>query len=271
MNQTHECGDPDVLMSYLYADGDQRERDAFEAHLRTCDRCARELADLRSVRVDLAAWTPPEALLDFRIVRDPAPRRRLAWLAVPDLPAWAQFAAATLVVGVAVGISGLQVTYSPTNGLSVRAGWSAPPAATVSAPATPAQAAAAPGDAAPWSADLVALREELRLEQQKAAQASAPASAPAGDGVRQASNGRPLSDEEFMARVRPLLTASETRLQREMAVRIAQVVRDMDTQRRADMARVADGIGVLEGRTTAAVSSQREMMNYLMRVSQVQK
>ena len=45
----------------------------------------------------------------------------------------------------------------------------------------------------------------------------------------------------------------------------------MDTQRRADMARVADGIGVLEGRTGAAVAQQREMMNYLMRVSQKQQ
>jgi len=71
--------------------------------------------------------------------------------------------------------------------------------------------------------------------------------------------------------VRELIEASETRQQREMALRIAQVVRDMDSQRRADLARVADGIGVLEGRTGAAVAQQREMMNYLMRVSQKQQ
>ena len=268
MNQTHSCGNSDVLISYLYAEGDQRERSAFEAHLSTCETCTRELADLRSVRVDLALWTPPEALLDFRIVRDPAPRRRFAWFAVPDLPAWAQFAAATLVVGVAVGMSGLEVNYSPTAGLSVRAGWSTP-AASAPAPAAPGQAAPTSGDAAPWKADLVALREELRSERPQAVQASTPA--PSDDGVRRASTSKPLSDEEFMARIRPLLDARETRLQREMAVRIAQVVRDMDTQRRADMARVADGIGVLEGRTGAAVASQREMMNYLMRVSQKQQ
>jgi len=263
MNQTDDCGNPNVLMSYLYAEGDQRERDAFEAHLRTCERCAGELADLRSVRVDLAAWTPPEALLDFRIVRDPAPRRRSAWLAVPDLPAWAQFAAAMLVVGVAVGLSGLEVNYSQAAGLRVRAGWSAP------APGAPVQGAAASGDAAPWTADLVALRKELRSERSQAVQTSTPASS--DSGIRGTNNAKPLSDEEFMARIRPLLDARETRLQREMAVRIAQVVRDMDTQRRADMARVADGIGVLEGRTGAAVASQREMMNYLMRVSQKQQ
>ena len=53
-----------------------------------------------------------------------------------------------------------------------------------------------------------------------------------------------------------------------MALRLTQVVRDMDVQRRADMRRVADGLGVLEGRTGAAVAQQREMMNYLLRVSQ---
>jgi hypothetical protein len=49
---------------------------------------------------------------------------------------------------------------------------------------------------------------------------------------------------------------------------MAEVVRDMDAQRRADLRRVADGIGVLEGRTGAVTVQQREMMNYLMRVSQ---
>jgi hypothetical protein len=68
--------------------------------------------------------------------------------------------------------------------------------------------------------------------------------------------------------VKELIAASETRTQREMALRLAEVVRDVDAQRRADMRRVADGLGVLEGRTGAAVAQQREMMNYLLRVSQ---
>ena len=118
MNETPFCGNSDVLMSYLYDEGDEHERRAFEIHLRTCEACARDVAGLRSVRGDLAAWTPPEAVLDFRIVRDPAPKRRFAWLAVPELPVWAQFAAATLVVGIAVGLSGLEVIYNPTDGLT---------------------------------------------------------------------------------------------------------------------------------------------------------
>ncbi len=80
-----------------------------------------------------------------------------------------------------------------------------------------------------------------------------------------------MSDGEFMARVKQLIEASETRTQREMALRMTEMVRDMDTQRRADMRRVADGLGVLEGRTGAVTAQQREMMNYLMRVSQRQQ
>ena len=80
-----------------------------------------------------------------------------------------------------------------------------------------------------------------------------------------------MSDAELLARVRQLIEASETRTDREMALRLAQVVRDVDTQRRADMTRVADSFGVLEGRTGAAVAQQREMMNYLVRVSQRQQ
>ena len=273
MNETRLCGNPDLLMSYLYDEVDPRARRDFEAHLRTCEPCAREVADLRAVRGDLAAWTPPEAVLDFRIVRGAAPRARFAWLAVPELPAWAQFAAAALVAGIAVGISGLDVNYHPQTGLSVRAGWSKPassvPGPVAAVKAAPVQAAAMPGAEAPWKADLAALREQLRTELQPTAAAST--AAPASGQTRLAASLVPMSDAEFMSRVRPLLTASETRLQREMALRIGQVVRDMDTQRRADMARVADGIGVLEGRTGAAVATQREMMNYLMRVSQVQK
>ena len=80
-----------------------------------------------------------------------------------------------------------------------------------------------------------------------------------------------MTDEEWLARVKQLIEASETRTQREMALRMAEVVRDMDAQRRADMRRVADGLGVLEGRTGAVTAQQREMMNYLLRVSQRQE
>jgi len=259
MNDTRYCGNPDVLMSYLYEEGPGEERLAFEAHLRQCERCAAEVASLRAVREGMAAWAPPETLLDFRIVREPAPvKSRWGWMSA--MPAWAQLAAASLVVGVAAGISGLDVQYGK-DGFAVRTGWSRP---AEGRPAAAPALASAPGENAPWRADLVALQEQMKREIQRAA--AAPAAAP----VSMASRGpaKAMSDEEFMARVRQLIEASETRTQKEMALRMAEVVRDVDTQRRADMRRVADGLGILEGRTGAVTAQQREMMNYLLRVSQ---
>ena len=179
------------------------------------------------------------------------------------MPAWAQLAAASLVIGVAAGISGLDVQYG-SDGLVVRTGWNRP-ADTRPAGAVPAAAAA--GADAPWRADLVALQEQMRSEFSQAA--PAPSAVPVSTAA--AGGGGPMSDGEFMARVKQLIEASETRTQREMALRMTEMVRDMDTQRRADMRRVADGLGVLEGRTGAVTAQQREMMNYLMRVSQRQQ
>jgi hypothetical protein len=264
MNDARYCENPDLKVSYLYEEGDERERLDFEKHLRSCERCSSELAGLRTVRADVTAWTPPETVLGFRIVREPVPARsRWAWLRPPAMPAWAQLAAASLVIGVAVGLSGLEVRYD-ANGLAVRTGWSQP-AATRAAATVPV--AAAVGAEAPWRADLVAFQEQMRNELHQTVPASGPtAIQPAVSG-----GGKGMNDAEFMARVRQLIEASETRTQREMALRLAQVVRDFDTQRRADMTRVADGLGVLEGRTGAAVAQQRELMNYLVRVSQRQQ
>lgn len=265
MNDSRYCGNPDITMSYLYEDGDEHERRAFEAHLQGCDRCATDVAELRAVRGRLAAWTPPETVLDFRIVREPAPSRsRWAWLTLPSLPAWAQLAAASLVVGVAVGLSGLEIRYDQ-QGLVVRTGWGKP--AVTRAADAPAAAKPAETDA-PWRADLMAAQEQLRNEWRQ----TVPVSTAAGQAkALPAVGGKAMSDGEYMARVRQLIEASETRQQRELALRLTQVVRDMETQRRTDMARVADGLGVLEGRTGAAVAQQREMMNYLVRVSQKQQ
>jgi len=260
MNETRYCGNPDVLMSYVYEDGDEQERLAFDAHLGRCERCAKDVAELRAVRRDMAAWTPPETVLGFRIVRAPEPERgRWAWLRPAAMPAWAQLAAASLVVGIAVGVSGLEIRYDRA-GVVVTTGWGR----TAAKAAAVVPAAAATAADAPWRAELAAVQEQLRGEIRQA-------SAPAGGQPASAGAGPSTRDAELLARVRQLIEASETRTDREMALRLAQVVREVDTQRRADMTRVADSFGVLEGRTGAAVAQQREMMNNLVRVSQRQQ
>ena len=258
MNESPYCGNTDALTSYLYEEGPAAERLAFEAHLRQCERCAAEAASLRAVRVDMAAWTPPETVLDFRIVREPAQSAsRWGWMST--MPAWAQLAAASLVVGVAAGLSGLDVQYG-SDGLIVRTGWSRPAGRRT-------RRAAAAGDDAPWRTELAALREQIQTELSQ--NASAPTVVPASAGA--AGGSETMGDDAFLARVKQLIEASEARTQREMALRLTEMVREMDTQRRADMRRVADGLGVLEGRTGAVTAQQREVMNYLMKVSQRQQ
>ena len=132
---------------------------------------------------------------------------------------------------------------------------------TVAPAAALTASAAAPGaDATPWRSDLAAVEERLRRELQ------APV---AGGGSTQQASARnaALTDDAFLERVRELIAASEARQNREMALRMTQVVRDVDTQRRTDFARLTDGMGVIEGRAVSAVAQQRQMIDYLMRVS----
>ncbi|MDO8833988.1 MAG: hypothetical protein Q7V01_00250 [Vicinamibacterales bacterium] len=264
MSDNRWCGNPDVLMSYLYDEGDPGEREAFNAHLRACAACEREVREFTALRSGLAQWTPPEPVLDFRIVRERPARAWRSWFTPPVLPGWAQLGAAALLVGVAVGISGLEIRYD-SEGVTVRTGWQRQavpaevPGKMAPASVTTAEATSSP-DATPWRTDLAAVEERLRRELQ------APV---AGGGSTQPASVRSvaLTDEAFLDRVRELIAASEARQNREMALRVTQVVRDVDTQRRADFARLTDGMGVIEGRAVSAVAQQRQMIDYLMRVS----
>ena len=106
--------------------------------------------------------------------------------------------------------------------------------------------------AAPWRDQLRALEASLRRDLAPvpaAPQASAP------------------NEAAVLQQVRALIAASEARQQRELALGFAQLTQDMDQQRRADWARIHAGFGRLEGLTGAGVAQQREMLNYVMRVS----
>lgn len=98
----------------------------------------------------------------------------------------------------------------------------------------------------PWQEDLIALENRLRTEF-----TLAPATAPT------------VSDAELLRRVQALIEESEARQRRELALRVAQVVRDVDAQRQADLVRIQRGLGALEGSSAA----DRQLLNYLMRVS----
>lgn len=247
MMSTHfHCDDGETLVAYLYGEIDPASRDAVARHLATCARCRDEVAALGGVRTALEAWTPPAPDLRFTVVPESTVSNVLrppvsAWHAVPR---WAQLVAATLALAVGASIANVQVRRD-AGGWTLTTGWLTP-AAPVAAPAADPQ----------WQTALTALEASLRREIQ-ARPAVAPATAtPAAPAA---------ADADTLARVRALIEASEKRQQQELALRLTQFGRDIDLQRRADLVRVEQGIGQLEGRTGAEVARQREAINYLIR------
>ena len=130
-----------------------------------------------------------------------------------------------LFIGVAAGVANLHVTYGQ-DGLTVRTGW------YQSVPAV----AAAPVDAAnvPWHDDLAALEQQIRSELDAR---PVPTAAPAA------------GDETTARRVNAMLQDSERRQQRELALRLAEVMRDVQSQRQADLVKIERSLGVIQSRT----------------------
>jgi hypothetical protein len=283
------CTYPDdrdeTLIAYLYDDIDAATRATFEAHVSSCAACRAEIDGLRGVRQHLAAWAPPErqaavnsrpstvnaidshqyprlSTLDSRL--STVDSRRTSWL--PDVPAWAQAAAAILIVGVAAGIANLDIRYD-ANGLSIRTGWSKSEVAQTKPFDSPKSELAQGRPAATDSvtrAELVALEQRLR-EEVRTLQAGAHAVA-AGD----AQPARASADSELMRRVRAMIDEGEKRQQRELALRVGEVLRDVSAQRQADLVRIDRSLGLVENNLGVEVLKQRERVNYLMRVNQRQ-
>jgi anti-sigma factor RsiW len=255
----------ETLIAYLYDDIDAATRATFEAHVSSCAACRAELDGLRGVRQHLAAWAPPErqGTVDSRqlTVDSAGPRlltvnarlpAKASWL--PDVPAWAQVAAAILIVGVAAGIANLDIRYD-ANGLSIRTGWSRPSAA-------PPRAEIVTNGVT--RAELVALEQRLR-DEVRTLQTGAHAVA-----ASDASPSRASADGDLMRRVRTMLDEGEKRQQRELALRVGEVLRDVNAQRQADLVRIDRSLGLVENNLGVEVLKQRERVNYLLRVNQRQ-
>jgi hypothetical protein len=241
-------------VAYLYGEDTPQERSATEAHLAACRACAAEIAGMAEVRTHLGAWEAPAGDLGFRVTREPA-NGVARW----RIPLWAQAAAAVLVLSAGAAMANLDIRYQPGGGITVRTGWSrpAPAAADATAAARVADAAAKPAPAeAEWRAALASLEQRLRTELAARPQAAATTAS------------TPASSEELMRQVRALVEASEKRQQRELALRLAQVVQDVEAQRRNDLVRIEQNMGQIEGVTGAEAARQRELLNYLVRVSQ---
>ena len=76
------------------------------------------------------------------------------------------------------------------------------------------------------------------------------------------------ADARILEQVRAMINESEQRQSRELGRRTTEVVRDFDAQRSDDLARIERTIGQMDATTGVEVAQQRQMVNYLMRVSQ---
>ena len=238
------CGDPAALAGYLYGECDAGERAAIEAHLAVCAVCAVELASLGATRSALASWTPPEVELGFQIT---SPRgnvvRPARWWQRP-LPAWAQAAAAAAIFAAGVALGSGSGPAPSGEAASAPARAEAPPAASGFTSA----AAVTPDDIARLEARLRAQIEALR------APAPVQASAATIDGAT-------------LQQIRRMLADSEARQERELAMRLSQVLQEVESQRRVDLAMIERTFGQMEGVTRPELAEQRQMLNYLIRTA----
>lgn len=230
------------LIAYLYGEGSAEDRTAFERHLSVCALCRVQLDAFRGVRAELGQWTSPEPEFSVTATGGPAAAMPSLHARRVQVPLWVQAVAAVLVVGVAMGVANLEINYSPVQGLSVRTGWrhEVPPPSTTAA-----------GDQ--WRTEMTALEQRLRQEMSSHA---LPAVAPD-------------ADEAALRRVRVLVAESELRQQRDLALRFAEMAREVESQRQADLVKIDRSLGLIQSRTGIEVMRTQQQVNSLaQRVSQ---
>lgn len=253
--------DKDLLVGYVYDDISDMDRARFERHLRECAACRGEVSAMRGVRDDLATWVPPQPDLGFQITQARRPSLRAWWT-----PALGLAAAAVIVLAAALAVANVEVSYG-ANGFSVRTGW-----------ARGGDAGARVGEGVG-----VGVREGVRGREDAVLPAAqiTPAVLTAMDrrltlletAIRSAarSSSQRASDSEILRRVSDLLAQSESRQQQELALRIAQVIRDVDAQRLADLSRIQQGLGRIDAMTTAEAAAHRDLANYILTSSRAQQ
>jgi anti-sigma factor RsiW len=254
--------DKERLVSYLYDDLGDGERAAFERHLRDCGDCRGELNALRGVRADLVSWSPPQPDFGFRVVREPKVLpMRASWRAWWT-PAAGLAAAAVLVLAAASAIARVEITSGP-QGFTVRTGWS-----SASAPGTERgfgeTPSAARGDmllpASTMSIDAAFVESiDRRLRALELASRDTGMVRAASVSAR-----AQTSDAEIIRRVREMLAQSETKQQGELAVRIAQVLRDVDSQRVADLTQIQQGLRGIQRTVAEEAQGHRELANFIL-------
>lgn len=236
---THIADNQDALLDYLYEEGDPAQRLKIARHLQECAACSVAVLEFQAVRGMLSEWKPPAAHLGYRIVQDsatsPAPPApgRAAWWGHPTVGRWAQAVAAVALFVAGMAVSQLRIDHSDGSLVVRRAG----------TPSVSSTAASASPDPAEWRRALQNLEQSLRAEMQRVRTAPSPVAGTA-------------PDDQVLQRVRAMIEQSEMRQQRELALRLSQVAREVDTQHQADLLRIQQNFG-----------QQQDMMEYLVRTS----
>ena len=243
------CDDKATLISYVYGEIDHDARQAVDAHLASCEACAAEVTALGGVRSGIGLWMPPDVELDFTIVKKselPANVLRPArwWSTVP---AWAQAAAAMLVLAAGLSIANLQIKSGP-EGFTVTTGW-------LSQPQQPALSEPFDGKAVEQRVEraLVSLEQQLRSEIRSAREPESRAASAAA------------VDAATIRRVQQLIADAEQRQQRQIALRFVELTRDINMQRTADMRTITRGLVSYDEQ----LQRQRQMINNVYRVSTI--
>jgi hypothetical protein len=261
--KNHGCalaGDREhMLMGYVYGEIGPADQAIFELHVAVCSTCRDEIAELQGIRAGLRGWAPPErgAGVAFADPRVSSRRDVRAWR---DVPVWLQTAAALLVVGVAAGAANLNIKYDH-DGFTVRTGWLTP-APVQNSTTVQSGSASGIGQSMPWRPELAAFERQLRADFELS-RVKQPAARPV--------SGPSAASADDLRRMRSLIAESERKEERELALRIAEVVRDMQTERQADLVKIERSLGVIQNNTGVEMMRNRQLLNTLaVRVSQKQ-
>lgn len=236
----HIADNHEALLDYLYEEGDAATRLQIGQHLQECAACSVAVLEFQRVRGMLSDWTPPATDFGFRIVQNAsvsAPVHQRA-RSSPLL----QAAAGVLLFLSGAAVSQLRVDYGEgalivrTRAAEPRTASGAIRSASIMLPAQNRQDAMGVNGGAAVNLDELERRLLARLE----------------------SSNAPVADtERLLQRVRAMIDQSEQRQQRELALRLSQVSREVDTQREADLLRVQQELGQQHDAT----------MEYLVRTS----
>ena len=76
-----------------------------------------------------------------------------------------------------------------------------------------------------------------------------------------------MSDAEVLQRVREMLGQSEARQQRALAVRTAEITREVDAQRKLDLAAIDQGMTRLQNTSGAEVKQYRDVIQRMVKAN----